>query len=352
MLHNAKERSFMNNSNKKIKRNILWTTSLFCFINLNMKHANARVSTTGLEAPFKQRSVSIVCETSCCHFSWWPRYNKNKIAVSSAISPHHAAVSSQAAERNDYVVVEGSKHSEIKDYEYDEDRYDHTGGLRHSSFDSTERSRRTSRSSDSNGITRIASGLAEVEISQAVLLSNIDSPSITRRTIRILFAEDSAMLIRVFKNHLEKIELPLGTKCLAEIHLSGGTALSCYDEMTARNELFEIVFTDINMEDSRAGIKLARALRERGYQGPIIALTSDPDKVLGKDRELFRDRQLGLENIQGKLRLEQLQMVLNRYAVNKVIPTEEFHVAPKIAFSSPKGAVDLESTYPEAVHRF
>ncbi len=80
--------------------------------------------------------------------------------------------------------------------------------------------------------------------------------------LRVLVVEDNAINQLILREQLEHLG------CVATLASDGGEALRLWNA-----EQFDLVLTDLNMPVVN-GYELARSLRDRGYAGPIIGLTS------------------------------------------------------------------------------
>nr|WP_255503034.1 ATP-binding protein [Cupriavidus sp. UME77] len=81
--------------------------------------------------------------------------------------------------------------------------------------------------------------------------------------LRVLVAEDNAINGMILKEQLEQIG------CLVALVCDGVDALARWHP-----GLFDVVITDINMPRAN-GYELAEALRQQGYEGPIIGITAN-----------------------------------------------------------------------------
>lgn len=81
--------------------------------------------------------------------------------------------------------------------------------------------------------------------------------------LRVLVAEDNAINGTILKEQLEQIG------CLVALACDGVDALARWHP-----DLFDVVITDINMPRAN-GYELTEALRQQGYEGPIIGITAN-----------------------------------------------------------------------------
>ena len=106
-----------------------------------------------------------------------------------------------------------------------------------------------------------AIALAGPGISESV--DRQEEPLAAVAQLRVLVAEDNAINGMILKEQLEQIG------CLVALVCDGVDALARW-----HRDLFDVVITDINMPRAN-GYELAEALRQQGYEGPIIGITAN-----------------------------------------------------------------------------
>jgi len=117
---------------------------------------------------------------------------------------------------------------------------------------------------------------------------------------RVLFAEDQLTLQLLTKSLLEKAGADI------RVTDNGKQALEAFDK-----EPFELVITDAMMPEMD-GYQLSTALRDRGYTGPIIAVTA---AVIGEEIENLK--RAGVDLVLPKpINMQRLKEALNDYWPN------------------------------------
>ncbi|WP_313463804.1 response regulator, partial [Pseudomonas nitroreducens] len=81
--------------------------------------------------------------------------------------------------------------------------------------------------------------------------------------LRVLLVEDNPINQLILRDQLETLG------CTVELAVDGRQALTRWQP-----DAFDVVLTDVNMPHLN-GYELARALRQRGYRGPIIGATAN-----------------------------------------------------------------------------
>lgn len=81
--------------------------------------------------------------------------------------------------------------------------------------------------------------------------------------LRVLLVEDNPINQLILRDQLETLG------CIVELAIDGRQALTRW-----QTDAFDLVLTDVNMPHLN-GYELARALRQRGYRGPIIGATAN-----------------------------------------------------------------------------
>jgi hypothetical protein len=183
------------------------------------------------------------------------------------------------------------------------------------------------------------------------LIMALENPIVDRKIIRILFVEDSDLIKKFFNRFVDAINNdPLNDYIYEAVVCTWGyEALDLYKNMVSQGKSPHLIFTDINMEEfyqkrgmcrkdinipSKAGIELVKAIRGQKcqatllerltegksempaslyaykkmgaegkrymfvqtrddnftiypYEGPIIALTSDPEHIVDEHKHLF-----------------------------------------------------------------
>ncbi|MBB4862529.1 two-component system capsular synthesis sensor histidine kinase RcsC [Pseudomonas nitritireducens] len=90
-----------------------------------------------------------------------------------------------------------------------------------------------------------------------------EAPSDKALGLRVLLVEDNPINQLILRDQLEALG------CLVELAADGKQALGRW-----QGETFDVVLTDVNMPHLN-GYELTRALRQRGYRGPIIGATAN-----------------------------------------------------------------------------
>ncbi|KDP87107.1 hypothetical protein CF70_003330 [Cupriavidus sp. SK-3] len=106
-----------------------------------------------------------------------------------------------------------------------------------------------------------AIAMAGPGVSQAV--DRPAEPLAAGAQLRVLVAEDNAINGTILKEQLEQIG------CVVALACDGVDALARW-----HTDRFDVVITDINMPRAN-GYELAEALRQQGYEGPIIGITAN-----------------------------------------------------------------------------
>jgi CheY-like chemotaxis protein len=97
----------------------------------------------------------------------------------------------------------------------------------------------------------------------------------TRLDGRILLVEDGPVNQRIFATMLER------SGARVDIAAHGKEALVCIDDAAGENWTYDLILSDMQMPEMD-GYTLARTLRERGDETPIIALTAH---AMAEDRD-------------------------------------------------------------------
>ncbi len=121
-----------------------------------------------------------------------------------------------------------------------------------------------------------------------------------------MLVDDEPSILDLTTRYLEKMGYRNITSCQ-----SGQLALETYQETTAS---YDIIISDLNMPEMN-GVELLRHLSEEGYQGGIILLSGEDNRILEIAKELAKARNLNVIGYISKpFKRETLELLLADYS--------------------------------------
>jgi len=126
------------------------------------------------------------------------------------------------------------------------------------------------------------------------------------KDIQIMIVDDETSILDLTTRHLEKMGYCNITSCQ-----SGQFALEKYQAKTVS---FDIIISDLNMPEMN-GVEFLRHLSEEGYEGGIILLSGEDERILEIAKELAKARNLNVMGYISKpFKREALELLLADYS--------------------------------------